>query len=106
MADPIRVSMTIFPDDDPLLYAWASSLPDSRHRRRATFLQALRAGLTGGHPGNNQNQPRQEQPATENKETLIKNISTIHTPHEEALPEMIGMEDLSEIFGEPTLNNA
>lgn len=45
--EPVRLTVTIFPDDDPALVAWAAGLPTSRPRRRSAFLRAILAGLNG-----------------------------------------------------------
>lgn len=47
MSEPITLSVTVFPEDDPALYTWVANLPKSRQRRRTLVVQALRSGVKG-----------------------------------------------------------
>lgn len=47
LKEPVRITLTIFPDDDPRLVAWAAALPTSRQRRRTAFIRAILANGEG-----------------------------------------------------------
>lgn len=45
MSEQIEVRLTVFKDEDPDLYAWLSSMPGSRVRRRSAYREVMKAGL-------------------------------------------------------------
>lgn len=103
MSQQIEVRLTVFQDEDPDLYAWLSSLPPSRGRRRAAYREVMKAGLlVKGDPSLLAAAlpvPSAPVVASQPVNTVVAAVSQGSDPDASSAPVVLAQEDLDEIFG-------
>ena len=97
---PVRLTVTLFPEDDPGLYAWCEALPKGKQRRRTLILSRLRNGLVGADSFGSTASPSGSRPPP------VQQINTDSARHRTTEDQTIPVEDLNEIFGTPWFTDA
>lgn len=121
--EPVRFSVTLYPEDDPDLYIWCVALPKGKQRRRALILSRLRTGLveadsfgSTASPSGSKTAPVQKissdsaqlrpTESTQGSQTAPVQQSSADPEQLHPTEDMeIPLEDLNEIFGAPSFAN-
>ena len=98
--EPVRLTATLFPEDDPDLYAWFEALPKGKQRRRDLVLSRLRNGLVEADSFGSTASPSGSEPPPVQQ----KNADSVRL--RPTTDQTIPVEDLNEIFGAPSFANA
>lgn len=88
--ESIRLSLQVFRNDAPHLYALLSKLPASRHRRRAILLDALQRGLSARLDG--------EVVLSVPHAVPVGGLASEALPDDASAP-IMDMDDLADVFG-------
>ena len=97
---PVRLTVTLFPEDDPDLYAWFEALPKGKQRRRDLVLSRLRNGLVEADSFGSTASPSGSEPPP------VQQKNADYVRLRPTTDQTIPVEDLNEIFGTPWFTDA